>query len=77
MYIDTTLMVGALLLASCSPAKPPCTEESLNALRALYAQAAKEAIESGACDSVQKVDQCESYRAVELHFKIAMKGLCE
>jgi len=66
-----------LALSSCATSKPPCTEESLNALRALYAHAAKEAIESGACDSVQKVEDCSAYRAVELHFKIAMKGMCE
>jgi len=66
-----------LALSACSPKKPPCTEESLNALRALYTHAAKDVISSGACDKYEKVESCPAYRTVELHFEIAGKAICE
>jgi hypothetical protein len=67
----------ALVLTACSGAqKPTCTEQSLNALRELYGRAARDVIESGACDSVERIEKCASYRAVEADFKLAMEGMC-
>jgi len=71
------LFAALLLLTACSPQRPPCTEESLNALRALYTHAAKDVINSGACDKYEKVELCPAYRTIELHFEIAGKAMCE
>lgn len=66
-----------LALTSCShPSKPPCTEESVSALRALYKHAARDVIESGACDKVKDVTECDAYRILELHFEVASKAMC-
>lgn len=64
----------AVALSACAGAQPApkCTQASLDAMRELYEQAASQVINSGACDKVQRVDQCPAYMAVEAHFAAAM-----
>lgn len=69
--------VLVILLSGCSPQKPSCTPESRDALRGLYEHAAGEVISSGACDQMQRVEDCPAYMAVEAQFTIAEKALCQ
>ena len=69
-------LVVAMALIACAPSKPPCTEASVSALRELYTHAARDVIESGVCDSIQKVEDCPQYRAIELHFEVASVAMC-
>lgn len=69
--------LGCLALASCShPSKPPCTAESVAALRQLYEAAASQVISSGACDQYQRVEKCPQYLLVEKHFEVAATAMC-
>lgn len=65
-----------LALASCAPAKPACSPESLDALKVLYSKAARDVIESGACDGVKLVQDCPEYRMIELHYYAVGSALC-
>lgn len=71
-------VLGLMAASSCShPSKPPCSEASVTALRLLYERAASEVIGSGACDKVQRIQDCEAYMLVETQFAIASKAMCQ
>ncbi len=79
MEVKHVLAAGcALVFASCSGAsKPPCTADDVTALRSLYTRAARDVIESGACDGVKRVEDCTEYMLVEKHFELAGKAICK
>lgn len=54
----------------------PCTGKELQALRYLYERAARQVIDSGACDHAERVELCPGYMAVEVQFRLAAKGMC-
>ncbi len=67
----------SLSVAACTGSqKPPCTSESVTALRTLYTHAARDVIESGACDKYTRVEQCPGYLVIEKHFELAAKAMC-
>lgn len=74
------LVLLALTLPSlhaCSGSKPqPCTPDMLAGLRVLYSQAARQVIDSGVCDHVQKVTECAQYKAIETHYETAATAIC-
>lgn len=66
-----------LLVAACAgQQRPTCTAESLDALRSLYTHAAKDIIESGACDKYSQIQDCPSYLVLEKHFEVAGAAMC-
>ncbi len=66
------------LLTGCAgKQEPACTPESVAALRTLYSHAARDVIESGACDAVERVEHCSEYLALEKHFELTSKAMCQ
>lgn len=66
-----------LALTSCAGSqKPPCTEASVSALRALYTKAASDVISRGECDKYTRVEFCPAYALIEKHFELVSKELC-
>lgn len=70
------LLSCALALSACPAANPPCTPESLEALKAVYLEAAEHVIDSGACDPYVRVEDCPEYRVLEQHYLIVGGELC-
>lgn len=67
----------AWLLTGCGGAsKPPCTPESVAALRTLYSHAARDVIEAGSCDEYEHVERCPAYLTLEKHFELTSRAMC-
>lgn len=71
------LAILGVFVVACSAAKPPCTPTARDALLELYKAAANDVINSGACDGAQQIEQCPAYIALETHFTLAEKAMCE
>lgn len=68
------LVCALLLVASgCGPTRPACSPESKTAIKELYSIAVAEVIGSGACDKVQRVENCSAYVVLETHYVAALK----
>lgn len=78
MYL---VLVAAIILAcsGCSSAqKPdPCTPQARAALLALYDKASAQVIDTGACDDVERIEDCREYAAVESDFAMTEAALCQ
>ena len=71
----TRALVLALALAgaACGGQKPACSPEATAAVKELYAAAVQDVIGSGACDKVQRVENCAAYMAVEANYVAALR----
>lgn len=71
----------ALAGAACGSSKPACSPEqrtaAVDALRDVYARAARQVIDSGECDKVQHIEECVPYRVLENHFALVAGRVCQ
>lgn len=77
--MSRAVLILGLVAVGCAgrTQPPPCTGTELRALRSLYERAARQVIDSGACDEVQRVENCAEYMVVEVNFRLAAKGMCQ
>jgi hypothetical protein len=62
------------LLVACS-SKPQCNTNTVDAVTGQYARLTAELIDSGVCDKYTDILDCPTYRLIEEHQDLTLKGL--